>query len=77
MPEFLRTNISHQMECTVASTIRVTIKAGYAAARLYRTTIVCLIELLLGKRSEQQPEPLDLLGIENPVKQIIVIFDSD
>src|SRR5712692_11940215 len=65
------------MECAVGPTVRVTIKAGDSAARLHRTTIVRLVELLLRKGSEQQPQPFDLLRIQNSVKQIIEIVDRD
>src|SRR6266851_3938828 len=77
VPEFLRTNVSDEMECAVGPTVCVTIKAGDSAARLHGTTIVRLIELLLRKGSEQQPQPFDLLRIQNSVKQIIEIIDRD
>src|SRR5260370_25973163 len=63
------------MECAVGTAVRVAIEAGDSAARLHRTTIVRLIKLLLRKGSEQQPQPFDLLRIQNSVEQIIEIVD--
>src|SRR5258708_38792340 len=65
------------MECAVGTAVRVTIEAGDSATRLHGTTIVRLIELLLRKWSEQQPQPFDLFRIQNSVKEIIVIVDRD
>src|SRR5258708_13254785 len=65
------------MECAVGTGVGVTIEAGDSATRLHGTTIVRLIELLLRKWSEQQPQPFDLFRIQNSVKEIIVIVDRD
>jgi len=55
----------------------MTIKAGHTAARLCRTAVICLIELLLREGREQQSQSLDLFGIENAVKDLIEVINRD
>src|SRR6267378_2012214 len=77
MAKLLRPNVADEMECPVCSTVRMTIKTGHTAARLFRTAVIGLIELLLRERGEQQSQPLDLFGIENAVKDLIEVIDRD
>ncbi len=53
------------------------IEAHDSAAGLCRATIVGQIELLLGKRRHQEPQPVELLRVQQAVEQLIVIFDRD
>ena len=64
MPEVLGPNIAHEMCCTIGMTVGVAVEAGNAAARTSRPAVFGLVELLLRKRSNQQPKALELLGIQ-------------
>ena len=69
MAELLRADVADQVRGAVGVAIDVAIEAGDAAAgpsRLRRSS-VC-VELLLGKRGDQQPEPFELLGVEDAVE---------
>ena len=77
MPKLLRPNVADFMECTVCSTVRMTIKTAYTSARLFRTPIVCLIELLLRERGEQQSQSFKLFRIENAVEEVIEVINCD
>ena len=55
MPEFLRPDVTYQVECAIGAAVGVTVQASDTAARLVGTAIVRLIELLLRERSKQQP----------------------
>src|ERR1035437_1608410 len=65
MAELLRPNIAYQVERTVCSAIRMAIQARNSTARLLRAPIDRLIELLLRKRRQQQPQALKLLWVQN------------
>src|ERR1700720_3295754 len=69
MPKFLRPDVTDQVECAIGAAVRVTIQASHTTAWLVSTAIVGLIKLLLRERTKQQPQSLDLLGIEDAVKQ--------
>ena len=77
MAKLLRPNVADEMECPVCSTVRMTIKAAHTPARLFRTPVVCLIELLLREGGEQQSQSLDLFGIKNAVKDLIEVINRD
>src|ERR1700720_2588381 len=70
MPKFLRPDVTDQVECAIGAAVRVTIQASHTTAWLVGTAIVGLIELLLRERCKQQPQSLDLLGIEDAVEQV-------
>src|SRR5256885_16258149 len=77
MAEFLRANVTYQVECAVRAAVRVTVEACNTAAGLVGTAIGGLIELLLRERSEQEAESFDLLGIENAVEQVVEVCNGD
>src|ERR1700687_5309645 len=77
MAKLLRPSVTGEMERPVCTTVRVTITAGHTPARLFRTPVICLIELLLRERREQQSESLDLFGIENPVEELVEVINRD
>src|SRR5881394_1054870 len=55
--------------------VGVAIETGGAAARLRRAAILGLVELLLRERRHQEAEPLQLLGIEDPGEERVVVVD--
>src|SRR5712672_4813101 len=77
MAEFLRADVTHQVECAIRASIRVTVETRDTAAGLVGTAIGGLIELLLRERSEQQAQSFDLLGVENTVEQVVEVCDGD
>src|SRR6476619_4866429 len=77
MASFRRTSIGRKMCRLVGMTIRVTIEAGHASARLLRAAILGLVELLLWKRRHQKPQTLELLRINDAVEQLVIVLDGD
>jgi hypothetical protein len=57
--------------------VRVTIEAGRAAARLFRSAVLGLVVLLLRERRHQKAQALDLLRWQNAVEQFVVIVDRN
>jgi len=75
MPELLGPNIADQMRGAVGVPVHVAIETGNAAARAFGTAVLGLIELLLRERRHQQAQSLELLGIQNPLEQSILVVD--
>src|SRR5437867_10993736 len=53
------------------------IKADNSPARPFRAAVIRLVELLLRKRSQEQPQPVELLRIQDAVEQLEEIIDRD
>jgi hypothetical protein len=64
------------VEPAVAVAVDVAIEAGHAPAGALGAAVIRLIELLLGERGHEEAEPLDLLGIEDPVEEIEEVVDG-
>ncbi len=77
MAELLRPNIADEVRGPVGVAVGVTVETGDAAARLLRAPIFSDVELLLGERSQQQPQTFQLLRIQNAVEQLVKVFDGD
>ena len=75
MTEFLRTDVPNEMGRAIGVAVGVAIETGGAAARLRRAAILGLVELLLRERRHQEAEPLQLLGIEDPGEERVVVVD--
>src|ERR1700681_1039975 len=60
---FLRANITYFVRGAIGVAVRVAIKTGNPATRVLRTPVLCLIELLLWKCCQKQPQSYQLLGI--------------
>ena len=75
--ELLRPDIADQVRRPVGVTVRVAVEAHDSAAGLCRATIVGQVELLLGKRRHQEPQPVELLRVQQAVEELVVIFDRD
>src|SRR5712671_734267 len=72
-----RTSIGRKMRRPVGMTVRVTIQAAHAPARLLRAAILGLVELLLRKRRHQKTQALELLRIDDAVEQLVIILDGE
>src|SRR6266852_1223099 len=68
MPVLLRPDITHEVRSPVGVAVRVTVEEGYSPARTLRPTVLRLIKLLLRELSDEQPQALQLLGIQQPVE---------
>ena len=63
MPEFLGTNVAHEMIGSVAMAIGVTIETGYTQAGPVGSTVFRGVELLLRKLGHQQAQTFQLFGV--------------
>jgi hypothetical protein len=63
-------DVADQMGGGVGVPVRVAVEARDAAARPHRPAILHLVELLLGERRQQQAQPVELLGVQDPVEQL-------
>src|SRR5258708_37500623 len=77
MAGFRRTSIGRKMRRPIGMTIRVAIEAGHAPARLLRTAVLGLVELVPRKRRQQTAQALELLPSDDAVEQLIIILDRD
>src|ERR1019366_5815391 len=73
MAELLWPDVSHQMGGLVRVAVNMTIEARHARTRALGAAVFGRIELLLRKSRKQEPQPLQLFGIENPVEEFIVV----
>src|ERR1035437_175572 len=77
MAKLLWPDIAHQAEGAIGAAIRMAVQARHPAARLLRAPVDCFIELLLRKRSQQQPQAFNLLRVQNAGEHIVVVVDGD
>jgi hypothetical protein len=77
MPELLGADVPDEMRCGVRVPVGVAIEAGDASAGKLRAAVLGLVELLLGKRCDEQAEPFQLLRIEDAVEELVVVHDRD
>ena len=68
----LGANIADQVRRPIGVAVDVAVETGHSHARLQRPPIIRGVELLLGEGSHQQPQSLQLLGVQNPVEQVEV-----
>src|SRR5947209_11800778 len=74
MAKLLRPDVTHKVRGAVGMAIRVTVQASYSSARMLRSSVLCLVELLLRKCGQEQAQALQLLRIQNPVEQFVVVI---
>lgn len=77
MSELLRTDIADQVRSAICMPVQVAVKTCDAPAGELGTAVFSLIELLLRKRRDKQSETLELLGVQDSVKQFIIIHHGD
>ena len=75
MTEFLRADIADQVGGAVGIPVLMAIEAGDPEAGLLATAIRGGIELLLRERRHQEPQPLELFGIQDAVEQLVIVAD--
>src|SRR5260370_35087882 len=74
MAKLLWTDVTHKVRGPIGVAIRMTVQAGHSSARMLRSSIFRLVELLLRKCGQKQAQALQLFRIRNPVKQFIVVI---
>src|SRR5437773_5399786 len=55
----------------------MTVETGNAEARMLAAPVGGEVELLLGKRRQEQPEAFELLGVEDAVEELVVVVGRD
>src|SRR5436190_1716279 len=63
------------MRCAIGMPIGVAIQTAHPAMGTFRTSIIRSIELLLWKRSHQQAQSFELLGIQYAIEQLKEIIE--
>jgi hypothetical protein len=74
--ELLRADVANEMRRGVRVTIGVAIQAGHTSAGSLGASVLGLVELLLGEGGDQQAESFQLLGVQEPVEQLVVIVNG-
>ncbi len=72
----LRADVAHEMRGAVGVAIGMAIEARDAAVRFFRAAVAGHVELLLRKRREQEPQSIELLGIQDAVENFHEIVDG-
>src|ERR1700761_8238114 len=70
-------DIANLMKGAICAAVGMAVKAGYATAGFFRTAVIGLIELLLRKRRQQQPQSFKLLRVQDPVEERVVVVHRD
>src|SRR5258705_5287405 len=77
MTELLRPDVAHLMRRAVRVAVLMTVETGHPEAGLLHQTIRRQVELLLWKGGEQEPEPLQLLRVQDAVEGLVIVHDRD
>src|SRR5882724_460959 len=77
MARFLRTGVGSKVRGPVGMAVRVAVEARCTAAGFLGPAVLGLIVLLLRERCHQKAQTFNLLGRENAVEQLIIVFDRD
>src|SRR5207245_1172968 len=65
VPMFVGPNVADRVGGGVRMAVGMTVQAGNALMGLQAAAVFSRVELLLGKRRDQQPQSFELLGIED------------
>ena len=76
MPERLGTDVSDEVRGGVGVAVGVAVEAGDAAARAGRAAVFRGIELLLRERRKQEPQAIELFGIQDAVEECEEIVEG-
>ena len=76
MAKLLGPDVPDQMGGGIRVAIDVTFKTHHTATRTLRAAVFGLVELLLRERGHQQPQALQLLGVEDAVEQLVEVGDG-
>src|SRR5438105_1225099 len=71
--KLLRANVSDQVCRAVGAAVLMTVEARDSEARPFAAAVGGQVELLLGERREQQPQPLELLRIQDAVEELVIV----
>jgi len=72
MPEFLRSNVAHQMVGAVGMAIGMTVKTGNAQAGPVGPAVFGRVELLLRELGHQEAQTFGLFWVQQAVKNLVV-----
>ncbi len=75
MPMLIGPNIADRVGGGVRMAVGVTVEAGHALRGLQAAAVFDGVELLLGKRRDQQPQSFELLGIEDVLEQLVEVAE--
>jgi len=76
MPELLRADVADQVRGGVGVSVDVAVEAGDPQTGLQTAPIRGGVELLLGKRSDQQPQAFELFRVQEAIEQPVVVGDG-
>ncbi len=71
--KFLRPDIAYKVRGAVGVAVHMAVETGDTEAGLFRAPVIGGIELLLGKGRDQQPQALELLGVQDAVENCKII----
>ena len=77
MAELLRADVADQVVGAVRVAVLMAVEAGDAQARVLAPPVRRRVELLLGKRRQQQAQPLELLRVQDPVEEAVEVVGRD
>jgi hypothetical protein len=77
MAEFLGPNVTYKVSRGISMSICVTVEAGNSPTGTLGAAVFGLVELLLRKRTQQQPQALDLFRVQDPIEKLIVVVDRE
>ena len=69
----VRADVADRVRRGVGVAVGVAVEAGHALVGLERAAVVGGVELLLRERRDQQPQALELLGIEDVLEQLVEV----
>ena len=65
MTMLIRPDVADRVRSGIGMAVSMTVKAGNTLMGLQAATVFCGVELLLGKRRNQQAQSFELFGIEH------------
>ena len=66
-------DVADRVRGGVGVAVGVAVEAGHALVGLEAAAVVGGVELLLRERRDQQPQPFELLGIEDVLEQLVEV----
>jgi hypothetical protein len=77
MAELLGPNVTYKVSRGIRMSICVTVEAGNPPTGTLGAAVFGLVELLLRKGAQQQPQALDLFRVQDSIEKFIVVVDRE
>ena len=77
MPQVLGPHVAGEVGGAIGVAVGVAVEAGHPQRRLRRAAVIGQVELLLRKRDHQEPQPVELLRVEDAVEEPVVVLVGD